>query len=71
MWLGTLPSSLQGLGEFGASELSGADSGLLEVNERYFFLMEMGLDQVFALSAIFLEAPNTCQNLETLLIDFH
>lgn len=63
MWLGTLPSSLQGLGEFGASELNGADSGLLEVNERDFFLVEGGLDQVSALSAIFLEASRTCPKL--------
>lgn len=64
MWLGTLPSSLQGLGEFGASELNGADSVLLEVNERYIFLVEGGLDKGSALSAIFLEAPNTCPKLK-------
>lgn len=63
MCLGTLPSSLQGLGESGASELNGADSGLLEVNERDFFLVEGGLDQVSALLAIFLEAPKTCPKL--------
>lgn len=51
MWLCTLPSSLQGLGEFGASELtSGADSGLLEVNERNSFLVEGDLDHLCIIS---------------------
>lgn len=44
-------------------KLNGADSGLLEVNERDFFLVEGGLDQVSALSAIFLEASRTCPKL--------
>lgn len=53
MRLGTLPSSLQGLGEFGASELtSGADSGLLEVNERNSFLVEGDLDQLCIISSL-------------------
>lgn len=63
-WLGTLPSSLQSSGEFGASELTcEADSGLLEVNERNSLLIEGGLDQPSALWAIFLEAPRTWPKL--------
>lgn len=51
MRLGTLPSSLQGLGEFGASELTSvADSGLLEVNERNSFLVEGDLDHLCIIS---------------------
>lgn len=62
-WLGTLPSSLQSSGESGASELNcGADLGLLEVNERNSLLVEGGLDQPPALSAI-LEAPRTWPKL--------
>lgn len=53
MRLGTLPSSLQGLGEFGASELTSvADSGLLEVNERNSFLVEGDLDQLCIISSL-------------------